>query len=86
MPCRYGTTPDHRVSVEFVEADLEIGFSLVDLAESRPSEAVRLLADAEEVYADILARVQRFEAPESERFQPLISELRRAIDLMLSHS
>ena len=48
MPCRYGTAPDHRVSVELVEADIEIGFCLVDLVESCPADATRLVANAEE--------------------------------------
>jgi len=81
MPCRYGTNADHRIRVELVEADFEIGFNLVDLVESRPLEAMQLLSEAERVYADILARVQRLEASESVHFVPLVDELRREIDL-----
>jgi hypothetical protein len=83
MPCRYGTAPDHRVSVELVEADIEIGFCLVDLAESCPADATRLVANAEEVYEDLLARLTRLEPLERSNFQPLVTELRRAIDLAL---
>jgi hypothetical protein len=86
MPCRYGSTPDHRVRVELVEADFEIGFSLVDLADSRPSEASRVLADAEEVYADIQARLTGLPSTEGDSFKPLATELRRAIDLALLHT
>jgi hypothetical protein len=86
MPCRYGSTPDHRVRVELVEADFEIGFSLVDLADSRPSEASRVLADAEEVYADIQARLMGLPSSEGDSFKPLATELRRAIDLALRHT
>ena len=64
-----------------MEADLEIGFCLVDLVESYPAEAARLVANAEEVYADVLARIHRLHAPERSNFEPLVTELRRAIDL-----
>jgi hypothetical protein len=61
---------------------LETGFSLIDLAESHPSGADRLLADAEAVYHDTLARVRRlYKSPESSSFQPMACELRRAIDI-----
>ncbi len=81
MPCRYGSTPDHRVRVELVEADFEIGFCLVDMMESFPAETARLLADAEEVYAGILGRLTSLQPAQRENFEPLIGELRRAIDL-----
>jgi len=81
MPCRYGSTPDHRVRVEMVEADLEIGFSLIDLVETFPGDRSRLVADAEQVYAGIFARLNRFEPAQRENFEPLVRELRRAIDL-----
>jgi len=83
MPCRYGTAPDHRVSVELVEADIEIGFCLVDLVESCPSDASRLVANAEEVYEDVVTRLTRLEPSEQSNFEPLVTELRRAIDLAL---
>ena len=83
MPCRYGTAPDHRVSVELVEADIEIGFCLVDLVESCPADAARLVANAEEVYEDALARITRLEPADRNSFEPLVTELRRAIDLAL---
>ena len=83
MPCRYGTAPDHRVSVELVEADIEIGFCLVDLVESCPADAARLVANAEEVYEDALSRITRLEPAERSSFEPLVTELRRAIDLAL---
>ncbi len=81
MPCRYGSTPDHRVRVELVEADIEIGFCLVDMMESFPTETARLLADAEEVYVGILGRLNSLPPAQRENFEPLIGELRRAIDL-----
>jgi hypothetical protein len=83
MPCRYGSSPEHRVRVELVEADLEIGFNLVDLGECNPADSIRLLADAEQVYRDILGRLKRLQPSEECKFQPLVTELRRAIDLAL---
>jgi hypothetical protein len=85
MPCRYGTAPGHRVSVELVEAGIEIGFCLVDLVESCPADASRLAANAEEVYEDVLSRLTRLEPRERSNFEPLVTELRRAIDLALPH-
>jgi hypothetical protein len=83
MPCRYGTAPDHRVSVELVEAAVEIGFCLVDLVESCPADAARLVANAEQVYEDVLTRLTRLDPFERSSFAPLVTELRRAIDLAL---
>jgi hypothetical protein len=84
MPCRYGATPEHRIMIELVEADFEIGFSLLDLAQESPQQAPRLIADAESVYQDILARLKSLPSGEGESFVPLVTELRRAIDLAAS--
>jgi len=81
MPCRYGSSPQHRIRVELIEADLEIGFTLTDLAASRSPDSSRLLAEAGHVLLDALARVNRLEPAEQKIFEPLIKELRRAIDL-----
>ena len=70
---------------ELVEADFEIGFSLIDLAGETPVHAPRLIADAENVFADILSRLRGMSSSESESFVPLVTELRRAIDLASSH-
>ena len=81
MPCRYGATPEQRVRIELIEADLEIGFTLVDLAVANPENSLRLLADARKAYEEILTRLNRLEPDEVSKFQPLVGELRRAIDL-----
>ncbi len=81
MPCRYGTSPEHRIAVELVEADLEIGFNLAGLAESDLTDSLRILSDAEDVYQDILVRVAKLGPSDRENLTPLVSELRRAIDL-----
>ena len=85
MPCRYGTTPDRRVRVELVEAGLESGFSLLDLVECCPSQTARLLNDAEAVYQDVLTRLARLENSDRCSFEPLVAELRRAIDCAPPH-
>ena len=69
--------------VELVEADIEIGFQLVDMLEAWPEERCRLAAAVEDVYAGVLARVERLQASERRNFEPLIREFRRAIDLAL---
>jgi hypothetical protein len=69
-----------------VEADIEIGFCLVDSVEAWPANAHRLVSDAEEVYADAIGRLNRLHPSEREKLQPLITELRRAIDLARRHS
>jgi hypothetical protein len=81
LPSHYGLTPDRWVRVEMVEADIEIGFRLIELVESWPAAAGRLVADAEGVYADVLARLARLEPPVRANFEPLVAELRRAIDV-----
>jgi hypothetical protein len=69
-----------------VEADIEIGFRLVDMLESWPAESSRLVAAIEDVYADVLARVNRLQPSERKNFEPLVTELRRAINLALPPS
>ena len=76
--------PD-RVGVEFVEANVEIGFHLVDLAENEGKMgnlpvAFRILVDADAVYHDIELRLERSGPRERESFGPLVAELRREID------
>jgi len=40
-----------------VEADIEIGFQLVDMLEVWPAEGARLISNVEDVYADVQARL-----------------------------
>ena len=63
-----------------VEADIEIGFRLIEMVESCPEEQGRLVADAERAYADVLARAARLQPAVRSNFEPLVAELRRAID------
>jgi hypothetical protein len=80
-----------RMDVEFVEADVEIGFNLVDMAEreSRGGDlplASRVLRDAEGVFKDIERRLQSVGRRDRECFGPLVQELRRAIDVAKLHA
>lgn len=75
----------HSMPVELIEADVEIGFNLVDLAETERSSghhslASQILKDAEVVFCDIQQRLLRIGTLESRPFEPLAGELRRAID------
>jgi hypothetical protein len=74
------------MDVEFVEADVEIGFNLADMAagELRLGNlplAARVLQDAEDVFHDIVRRLERAADRDRESFGPLVEELRREIDL-----
>jgi hypothetical protein len=74
-----------RIEVGFVEADVEIGFNLVDMAQAEcergnPLLATRVLEDAEDVFTDIQQRLDRLGPTETGHFGALVGELRREID------
>jgi hypothetical protein len=73
-----------RIRVELVEADVEIGFGLVDsaLGELHAGDlpfAQRALQDAEKVLIDIEQSLQELDTEHSRPFGPLVDELRRAV-------
>lgn len=75
-----------RMDVEFVEADVEIGFNLVDMAaqeldSGNQTLASRLLEDAEGVFQDIGQRLEKTGAGSRASFGPLVAELRKSIDV-----
>ena len=75
-----------RIRVEFAEADFEIGFSLVDIAEAESiygnyARAARILRDADDVMLDIQQLLCRLRIPDRGPFEPLLGELNRAIGL-----
>ena len=79
-----------RVVTGLIEADVEIAFSLVDLAEECLGEhdlecAGRVLHDADEVLLDIERRLDVIGREKSWPFDPLLGEVRRAIALARSH-
>ena len=81
----------NRVEVQFVEADVEIGFNLVDLAgqefdSGHSSTGSRVLHDADAVLDDIERRLSRLDHADRESFGPLIEELRRQVTVAKSRS
>ena len=79
-----------RLRVQFAEADIEIGFNLVDMAEGEAirgnyDRASRILRDADNVLLDIQQILCRLTIPERDLFGPLLGELGRAIGLAKLH-
>ena len=79
-----------RMRVQFAEADFEIGFSLVDMAEAEVifgnyTRAARVIRDADNVLLDIQQILCRLRIPDRGPFAPLLGELRRAIGLAKLH-
>lgn len=77
--------PSEQVLAQLVEADVEMGFALVDDTLSHQLRgdsdfSTRALAAADEVVRDIEQRLQQLGAGRSEPFQPLLAELRRQIE------
>ena len=75
-----------RMRVKFAEADFEIGFSLVDMAEAEAircnyARATRILEDADRVFLDIQEILGRLTVSDQGPFGPLLRELDRAIGL-----
>ena len=73
-----------KIQIQFIEADMDIGFGLVDEAKAlrasgQLESCLRVLNDAEEIVADIERRLEQLGATESEAFYPLLFELRNEI-------
>jgi hypothetical protein len=73
-----------KILIQLIEADVEIGFGLVDEANAfrasgNPEFRWRALQDVQEVIADIERRLERLGACESVPFHPLVTELRREV-------
>ncbi len=78
------------MAVDFVEADCEIGFGLVDLAEAGceagdRENAMRALEDADRIILDIEQRLNRLRQDRRVPFGPLLGELRREIEIARTH-
>jgi hypothetical protein len=85
-----GPGSSDRIAIELVEADCEIAFGLVDIAEMEsdagdPALAVRALDDADKVILDIEQRLIRLAERNRTPFEPLVCELRRQIKRARSH-
>ena len=79
-----------RMAIELVEADCEIAFGLVDIAEMEADAgdralAVRALDDADKVVLDIEQRLVRLAERNRMPFGPLVCELRRQIKRARRH-
>lgn len=73
-----------KILVGLIEADVEIGFGLVDEAKTYRDSAQlefssRALHDAEDILSDIERRLQRLGDSASEPFHLLVTELRNEI-------
>ena len=74
-----------RVSVDVLEGDVDIGFSLVNMADAEWriedfDAASRALQEAENVYSNIKVRMTRLADDQCATLETLMGELRRAID------
>ena len=90
MPRSQETPMRDRIRVRFAEADFEIAFSLVDMAEGEAilgnhARAVRILKDADDVLLDIQQILRKLTTPDRSSFAPLLGELDRAIGLAKLH-
>ena len=75
---------EDKILIELIEADVDIGFGLVDEARSyrasgQPELSSRVLQNAEDILADIERRLQRLGDSESAPFRLLVTALRNEI-------
>jgi hypothetical protein len=80
-----------RIEVQFIEADIETAFALVDMAESESGRsnfalASEVVANAEEVCRDLDQRLARLPDHAKLPFDALVGEVRRELDLARLHS
>jgi hypothetical protein len=73
-----------QVLIQLIEADVDIGFGLVDEARAyrasgQPDFSSRALHDAAEIVADIERRLEQLGDSEAGAFLPLVGELRNQI-------
>jgi hypothetical protein len=84
-----GTPIRDRMRAQFAEADFEIGFSLVDMAEAEVlfgnhARAAQILKNADNVFIDIQQILDKLRISDRRPFDPLLGE-RRAIGLAKRH-
>jgi hypothetical protein len=84
LPQPNGCKVADKIAIQFIEADVEIGFALVDEAKAyhvsgEPEFSERALHDAEDVVAGVERRLQGLSDSESWPFHPLVTELRKQI-------
>jgi hypothetical protein len=81
----YKRTIANHVLIELIEADVDTGFSLIDVAHGESCRgnlafSAQALEQAEAMITDISHRLAQLGPEESAPFQPLIEELRREIE------
>jgi hypothetical protein len=84
MPNPMRRTASDQMMVQLVEADVEIGFGLVDEAKAYRAHgqaefSSRALKEAEGIVVDIEQRLQRLGEVEAGPFHALVAELRNEI-------
>ena len=84
MPQPARRTIADKVLIQHIEADVDIGFGLVDSARAYRDSgqlelSARVLLDAADVVADIERRLHQLGETASIPFQPLVAELRQQI-------
>ncbi len=77
-------TVSEQVMVQLIEADVDIGFGLVDEAKAYRLQgnaqfSARALEEAESIVVDIEQRLERLGQDESGPFRALVTELRNEI-------
>jgi len=78
----HGERASERIPREMIEADFEIAFNLIDLAQTGQSDGAwgaRAVGDAEDVLLDIERRLEVLENRDRLPFDPLLGELKRQI-------
>ncbi len=82
MPQRDTSGIGERVPRELIEADFEVAFSLVEMAQSENKQlASQLLGKADGMLNDIRARLERMTPPQKAVFEKRCEELSRAIEV-----
>lgn len=84
LPHPMGRKVADKIRIQLIEADVEIGFSLIDEANAYRASghsdfSLRVLRNAEDIVADIELRLRRLGEAESGPFHPLLTELRNEL-------
>ncbi len=74
----------NQVAIQLIEADVDIGFALLDEARTfraygQPALCAHVLGEAADIVADIQRRLQELECSEAGAFRSLVVELQNAI-------
>ena len=84
----HGERASARIPREMIEADFEIAFNLIDLAQADQNDhawGARAVGDAEDVLTDIERRLAGLGNRDRLPFDPLLGELKRQLALARCH-